>query len=251
MERITKVIKHLIIINVALFLLTRFDLLPNTNLKDILALHFFENQHFHWWQYVSYMFMHGDFMHLFFNMYALWAFGSPLENIWGQNKFLFFYFSCGIGAALFHSAINYHYFQQGVQALSEAGVSADLVKEMIARGMYSPQWGEIINKSTFDSFLTALAPSVGASGAIYGILVAFAMLFPDAKLMLIFIPYPIKAKYFIPILIGLDLFSGFTGFSLFGRNIAHFAHVGGALIGFIMMWYWKKNSFNNNRWDRP
>ena len=93
-------------------------------------------------------------------------------------------------------------------------------------------------------------PAVGASGAIYGILVAFGMMFPDAKLMMIFIPYPIKAKYFIPILVGIDLFSGVTGFSIFGGNIAHFAHVGGALIGFLMMWYWKKNSFDANGWKR-
>ena len=98
----------------------------------------------------------------------------------------------------------------------------------------------------FEAFNT---PAVGASGAIYGVLVAFAMLFPNVSLFLLFVPVPIKAKYFIPVLIGIDLFSGFTGYSLFGGGIAHFAHVGGALFGFIMMWYWKKNSFNQNRWD--
>jgi len=116
---------------------------------------------------------------------------------------------------------------------------------------YLPMWETIINKSTFDNMAAAIAsPTVGASGAIYGILVAFAMFFPNAKLMLFFVPYPIAARYFIPIIVALDLFSGFTGFSLFGGNIAHFAHVGGALIGFLIMLYWKKHSFDKNRWDR-
>ena len=92
-------------------------------------------------------------------------------------------------------------------------------------------------------------PAVGASGAIYGILVAFGMMFPNVELFLLFVPVPVKAKYFIPAIIALDLFSGVTGYSLFGGGIAHFAHVGGALFGFIMMWYWKKNQFNKNRWD--
>ena len=98
-------------------------------------------------------------------------------------------------------------------------------------------------------FMSFNTPAVGASGAIYGILVAFGMLFPNVELFLIFVPIPIKAKVFIPVLIGLDLFSGITGYSIFGGGIAHFAHVGGALFGFIMMWYWKKNQFNQNRWD--
>lgn len=252
MERITKVVKHLIIINVILFFATKFGLVPNANLSDLLALHFFENPDFRWWQYVSHMFMHGGMMHLFFNMYALWAFGGPLEKIWGQNKFLFFYFSCGVGAALVHSAVNYYYVQEGIRALSEAGgISPEEIKSVLAEGKYSTVWEQIIPKSTFNDMMSSyFTAAVGASGAIYGILVAFAMMFPDAKLMLMFIPYPIKAKYFIPILVGLDLFSGITGFSIFGGNIAHFAHVGGALIGFIVMWYWRKNSFNANRWDR-
>ena len=100
------------------------------------------------------------------------------------------------------------------------------------------------------NFLSAYnTPAVGASGAIYGILVAFGMSYPNSELFLIFLPVPIKAKYFIPVLIGLDLFSGVTGYSIFGDGIAHFAHVGGALFGFLMMWYWKKNQYNKNRWD--
>ena len=108
MKRISKTVLHLIIINAVLLLITELNLIPNINLTRLLALHYFENTHFGWWQYVSYMFMHGDFMHLFFNMYALWAFGTPLENIWGRNKFLFFYFSCGVGEALLHNMVNYY-----------------------------------------------------------------------------------------------------------------------------------------------
>lgn len=250
MGRITQVIKHLVIINTLLFLLTEFKIIPSVNLTDLLALHFYESSKFHWWQYVTYMFMHGGFMHLLFNMYALWAFGSPLENMWGKNKFLFFYFSCGIGAALLHSGVNYYYFQKGMNTLIESGFSFETIKSLLAEGKYMPTWQETITKSTFDDMMSAyFVPSVGASGAIYGIMVAFAMLFPNAQMMMIFIPYPIKAKYFIPILVGIDLFSGITGFSLFGGNIAHFAHVGGALIGFIMMWYWRKNTPSNNPWD--
>lgn len=251
MERITKVVKHLIIINVIFFLVAELKIIPNLDLSRIMAIYFFENPNFKWWQYLSHMFMHGGLMHLFFNMYALWAFGSPLEKIWGQNKFLFFYFSCGIGAALLHSGVNYYYFQEGINLLIDNGIPAETVKSILAEGKYNTAWEHILPKSKFDDMMSAyFTPAVGASGAIYGILVAFAMMFPDAKLMLLFVPYPIKAKYFIPILVGLDLFSGVTGFSVFGGNIAHFAHVGGALIGFIMMWYWRKNSFDANRWDR-
>ena len=120
----------------------------------------------------------------------------------------------------------------------------------MGEGKYDSRWTELLSKSNFESFISAFAtPAVGASGAIYGILVAFAFMFPDAELALMFIPIPIKAKYFVPVIVGLDLFSGVTGFSVFGGGIAHFAHVGGALFGFLMVWYWKKNQFNANRWN--
>lgn len=244
----TQAIKHLIIINVIMFLITQLHLIPN--FTELTAIWFIKNPNFHWWQFITHMFMHGGFMHIFFNMYALWAFGTPLENMWGRNKFLFFFFSCGIGAALIHMGVNYYYFEKGVQALVDGGVNQDTIFSLFAEGKYNTQWQTLIPQTTFQSMMEAyMVPAVGASGAIYGVLVAFGMMFPEAKLMLIFLPVPIKAKYFIPILVGLDLFSGVTGFSIFSSNIAHFAHVGGALIGFIMMWYWKKNSFNDKRWN--
>ncbi|EFS97913.1 peptidase, S54 family [Capnocytophaga ochracea F0287] len=256
MDRISKTVLHLIIINTIVLILTVLNekglFLPQVNIVGSFALHHFETPFFHWWQYISYMFMHADFTHLLFNMYALWAFGTPLENIWGRNKFLFFYFSCGVGAALLHTGVNYYYVHQAVNALAEAGVPANEVLEMIAEGKYNPNWSNIINHSTFQSMYDVLrSTTVGASGAIYGILVAFGMFFPDAKLMLFFIPYPIAARYFIPLLVALDLIMGFVGgITIFGGNIAHFAHVGGALIGFLIMLYWKKHNFDKNRWDR-
>ena len=168
MERISKTVLHLIIINAVLLLITELHLIPNIDLTHLLALHYFENTHFGWWQYVSYMFMHGGFTHLLFNMYALWAFGTPLENIWGRGKFLFFYFSCGIGAALLHTIINYYYVHQGLEALQNVGVSTEEVISALSDRKYLPMWETIINKSTFDNMAAAIAtPTVGASGASY------------------------------------------------------------------------------------
>lgn len=244
MGRLTEAIKHLLIINVLFFVGT---LLIGDQLYQWFSLWFPENQNFEWWQVVSHMFMHGNFMHILFNMYALWAFGSPLERLWGRNKFLFFYFSAGIGAALIHTASNYFFFEQGMDAILSSGISRDQVLDIINGGQYSTDWYKLAYRDTIDSFLSAFnTPAVGASGAVYGVLVAFAFMFPNAELMLIFLPIPIKAKYFVPLLIVGDLFFGFTNTN---TGIAHFAHIGGALIGFIMMWYWKKNQFKKNRWD--
>lgn len=248
MYRITEAVKHLLIINVLFFVATQFF---HDQMIQLFSLWFPKNEHFRLWQIVSHMFMHGGFMHIFFNMYALWAFGSPLEQMWGRNKFLFFYFSAGLGAALIHTGVNYYYFEKGMSALYSVGYSQGDVMQML-KNVPINQYAKVpgIDNGIMQSFFSAYnGMAVGASGAIYGILVAFAMMFPNAELFLIFVPVPIKAKYFIPALIGLDLFSGITGYSLFGGGIAHFAHVGGALFGFIMMWYWKRNQFKNNRWN--
>lgn len=218
MYRITPTVRAIIVTNVILWLLTILLFqLKILDLNNVLALHFPLNPNYGIWQFVTHIFMHANLgpsgiviFHLAFNMIGVWMFGSPLESSWGRNKFLFFYFSTGIGAALAHMAILY--LQYG------AGDSSVVYNQML-----------------------------GASGALYGILVAFAMMNPNAQIMLIFLPIPIKAKYFVAILIGLDLFLGFSGTN---TGIAHFAHIGGALIGFMMMWYWKKDQFNQNRWDR-
>lgn len=247
MGRLTDAVKHLLIINILFFVATS---LYGEQMYQWFSLWFPKNENFEIWQIVSHMFMHGGFMHILFNMYALWAFGSPLERMWGRNKFFFFYFSAGLGAALIHTGVNYYYFNLGMEAIVNSGLDEATVMEIVSQGKYSPDWYKLAPESVIDNFLGAYnTPAVGASGAIYGILVAFGMSFPNSELFLIFLPVPIKAKYFIPVLVGLDLFSGLTGYPIFGSGIAHFAHVGGALFGFIMMWYWKRNQFNKNRWD--
>lgn len=247
MGRITDTIKVLLIINVIFFFGTMFI---GEYAYQLFSLWFFQNDNFGVWQILTHMFMHGSFMHILFNMYALWAFGSPIEQYLGQSKFLFFYFSCGIGAAIIHSLVNYYNVQAGYQALLDAGMDPGNIQRLLETGEYSTSILESVPRDTLEGMYRAYnTPAVGASGAIYGVLVAFAMLFPNVSLFLLFVPVPIKAKVFIPVLIAIDLFSGLTGYSLFGGGIAHFAHVGGALFGFIMMWYWKKNQFNQNRWD--
>ena len=248
MGRITEGIKHLLIVNILFFVAAN---LYGEQFYDWFSLWYPQNPHFARWQVVSHMFMHGGLMHILFNMYALWAFGSPLERMWGTKKFLFFYFSAGLGAALIHSGVNYYHVHQGVEALVGAGRSETEIFQLLAQGKYDQSWAQIAPSPVVNRMLESyFTPAVGASGAIYGILVAFGMSFPNSELFLIFLPVPIKAKYFIPALIAPDLFSGVTGYSIFGGGIAHFAHVGGALFGFLMMWYWRRNQFNRNRWDR-
>ncbi len=249
MNRITETVKHLIIINALLFLVAKFVYPP---LQDSFALHFPQNPNFGFWQYVTHMFMHSqqNFMHIAFNMFGLWMFGSPLEQMWGRNKFLFFYFSAGIGAGLIYTAVNYFQFSTAFNTLVDIGLRNEDIQNILTSGQYNPDiLSQISEKQLINFYQTYNTPAVGASGALYGVLAAFGMSFPDSKLALIFFPVPVAAKYFIPVLIGIDLFSGLTGFSIFGAgNVAHFAHVGGALVGFIIMMYWKKNQFK--RWDR-
>ena len=246
MNNMTDTVKQLLILNILFFIGAQF--VPQAT--DLLALHYFESDKFKLWQPISHMFMHGGLMHIFFNMFALLSFGSALEHFWGPKKFLFFYFTCGLGAALIHSGINYYYFHDGLNTLVLNGFKETEILNLINEGKFMTSWQAVLAPDTFENMIGALTPTVGASGAIYGLLVAFAFMFPNAELALLFIPVPIKAKYFVPGIVLLDLFSGVTGYSIFGGGIAHFAHVGGALFGFIMMWYWKKNQFNQNRWDR-
>lgn len=254
MGRMTETVKVLLIINVIAYLCSQFLLQGNI---DLFSLWFPENPNFKFWQPITHMFMHDQtsIFHILFNMYALWAFGSPVEQALGQKKFLFFYFSAGLGSALIHTLVSYYHFQAGYDALLSAGLNPEEISQMLKEANENIQNNRQFSYPDVDKAGTVLGmikaysiSAVGASGAIYGILVAFGMLFPNAELFLIFLPVPIKAKFFIPALILLDLFSGVTGFSLFGKNIANFAHLGGALFGFIMMWYWKKNSFNDKRW---
>ena len=245
MRSLPDIVKQLIIINVLFFLGSMS--LGNTA-YDLLALHYPQNPKFAPWQVVTHMFMHGSINHILFNMFGLWMFGGTLAQMWGRNKFLFFYLSTGLGAAALQLGINYFQISTVVGQLVEAGYSATALTETLQSGQNNTALSNVISQAELSQLLTSFNMSmVGASGALYGILVAFAFLFPNTELMIIFLPIPIKAKYFVPILLASDLFFGFSSYSL--GPIAHFAHLGGAVTGFIMMWYWKKQQFNNNRWD--
>ncbi|WP_308224938.1 rhomboid family intramembrane serine protease [Flavobacterium sp. J372] len=269
--RISDAVKHLIIINIIFFIGSQVLGRPAT---DYLALHMPQSEHFQIWQLFTHMFMHGNIMHIFFNMFALFSFGVMLEQFWGSKKFIFFYLSCGIGAAALHLGVSYFELQNVLEGAASLNLSSSELHQILNATVaddthYRPDLflNEIkpilenakvkeVTQEHFDSLFSAARitqiPMVGASGAIYGILVAFAFLVPNAELMLMFIPVPIKAKYFVPGLLLIDLFLGLKGQSIFGSGstgVAHFAHLGGALIGFIMMWYWKKSQFNNNRWN--
>lgn len=242
MNRLTDAIKHLIIINVILFLAPQ---LLKIDLTQYLALFFPKNEYFGVWQYVTHIFMHGGFGHILFNMYGLWAFGTPLEQMWGRNKFLFFYFSAGIGAGIIYTLVNYYQFNGFYEQLITSGLNPSDIQNILQTSQDNEAIVSLSNKEMSQFYSLYHTPAVGASGAVYGVLVAFGMYFKDAKLALIFFPVPIAAKYFIPLIILVDLFFGMTKYSI--GNIAHFAHIGGALIGFIIAYYWKNNQFKNFR----
>ena len=270
MMNITPVVKQLLIINIIFFIGSQ--LVPVT--YDLFALYYPENDNFKGWQLITHMFMHApvpNVFHILFNMFALYSFGSALEHFWGGRKFLFFYISCGLGAALLHTGINYFEIHSLLSEVSSLKLSTSEIHKLLnadystlfdERGKMLPgEINSILEKvhCTQEQFNTIVNASmlskgvvVGASGAIYGLLVAFACMYPNAELALMFIPIPIKAKYFVPGILAIDLFLGLKGQSFFGAGstgIAHFAHLGGALTGYLMMWYWKKNQFNNRRWN--
>lgn len=191
------VTKNLIIINVLLFLAT---LVNQDAMYNAFALYFPLYSRFRWWQFFTHMFMHGGFWHLFFNMYTLYLFGSVVERMIGQRKFLIFYFVCGLGAAALHT---------GVEFIQGMGY-----------------------------------PTVGASGAIYGLLIAYAMMFPESKMTLLFPPVTLSAKWMVIVFAVIELGTGVTGLS---SGIAHFAHLGGMLFGWLLIRYWKSQGTLYNR----
>ena len=207
------VVKNLIMINVLMYLITA---ITGNFMYENFALFYFKSPFFKPYQLVTHMFMHGGFTHILFNMYTLYIFGCVLERVWGSQKFLFYYFVTGIGAALLH---------MGVMYLQLRGYIAD----------YNA--GDMFAQSSIQSIL--VTPTVGASGAIYGLLLAYGMLFPDNIMQLIFPPVALKAKWFVIIFGALELLLGLSGR---GGNVAHFAHLGGMIFGFFLILYWKKNN---------
>ncbi len=251
MMRITETVKQLIIINIIFFIGTQ--IIGAEVAYKFLAMHFPVNSDFKVWQILTSMFMHGSIGHILFNMLGLWMFGSPLEQMWGPKKFLFFYISCGLGAALLSIGIDYYLFYDGVNTLIENGFGKTEIISLLAEGKIDTRWEDFLGALKYQNMMQAyFGSSLGASGAIYGILVVYAFLFPNAEIRMLFMPFiPIKAKYFILGILIMDMYSGLRGHSVLGAGdgIGHFAHLGGALIGVLIMWYWKKNQFNNNRWN--
>lgn len=216
-ELIPPVIKNLIIIN-ALVWFAQITFGEHFRLDELFALHDIRSEFFRPHQLITHMFMHGGFMHLFFNMFALWMFGSALENLWGPKRFLIFYIVSGLGAAALHMAVLY--YQHG-QLLEEF---ARLTSYQ--QGEVSERVRQIINE-----------PTVGASGAVFGCLAGFAYLFPNTYIFIYFL-FPIKAKWFVLIYAALELYAGVQATA--GDNVAHFAHLGGAIVGFLLVYYWNK-----------
>lgn len=261
MGKITETVKILIIINVIVYAGSLF--LGNSEVAyRLFSLYYFEHPNFQIWQPITHMFMHdkNGISHILFNMFGLYMFGSAMEAQWGRNKFLFFYFSAGLGAAFIHLLVGYFYVHRLVDPLVETGLQPAEIFDLMSEWMRQARLNEdnsfsfslpegINTNHVVPALENYFATAVGASGAIFGVLVAFGITYPNAALMLLFLPVPVKAKYFIPVLLLIDLFSGLTGFSMFGQNIANWAHLGGALFGFVMAYYWKKKSTNNTRWD--
>jgi membrane associated rhomboid family serine protease len=254
------VVKNLIIINV-LMLVAKYALKSSgIDLDNILGLHYIGSPLFRPWQFVTHLFMHGDFFHLLFNMFALYMFGKVLETVWGSQRFLIYFFVTGLGAAALHSYVTYleiSHLQKTVAAfvntpspeLLSAFVKSNLghlpteVADLVNNWSVSPGnegysqqaivWVQDIYSMRID------IPTIGASGAVFGVLLAFGYLFPNTELMLLFPPVPIKAKWFVMGYGAIELYLGVTQSN---SNIAHFAHLGGMLFGFILLKYWDKHS---------
>lgn len=200
MRNIPTITKNLLIINALMFFATFVFSRMGIQLDYILGLHFFMSPDFHIYQLVTYMFMHANIEHIFFNMFALWMFGCVVERVWGPKKFLFYFISCGIGAGLIQEAVQLSTF--------------------------------------YFSAMPSIGMTVGASGAIYGILLAFGMLFPEERIFIFPFPVPIKAKWFICLYVGIELF---MAMSTSNDGVAHTAHLGGMLIGYLIIRYWRSH----------
>jgi len=230
------VVKTLLIINVALFLLT----MVFPDLQLYLAVYSPKSEFFKPIQLISHMFMHGDFWHLFFNMFALYMFGKILEDVWGQKRFFIYYFVTGLGAAALHLGVMHLEINSLINQMASEQVQIVLNEDgnilMSGKNYVDPQMRDLN--------LMINTPTVGASGAVYGLLLAFGMMFPNV-LLYVYFAIPIKAKYLVMIFTAIEIYMGFANRS--GDNVAHFAHLGGMLFGLIFILIWKKKQFN--RWD--
>ena len=220
LSQLPPVTKNLVIINVIIFVAT---LINENFMIGTFALFYPTSPYFHWWQVVTHMFMHGGFWHIFFNMYTLFIFGCVVERIIGSKKFLLFYFICGLGAVALHFGVQYLQMQSYMEgaALGNAAALQHITE-------------------------IKMTPTVGASGAIYGVLMGYAMLFPESRMTLLFPPVTLSAKWMVVAFAAIELLTGVTGWA---SGIAHFAHLGGMLIGWLMILWWRKRGvlFDQNR----
>jgi membrane associated rhomboid family serine protease len=229
------VVKNLLIINGLFFLAS----IAIPDLSKLLGAFYYDSPFFEPWQVITHMFMHANFTHILFNMFALWLFGSAIERVWGPNRFLQYYLITGLGAFVLHYAVVSYEAQQLIAELGPEAVN--LVKtegvKLWASGRNYTNPEELGQLNIIYN-----VPVVGASGAVFGLLLAFGMMFPNTRLIMLFFPVPIKAKYFVMIYGAIELFSGLANRP--GDNVAHFAHLGGMLFGYLLIKYWQKS--NNN-----
>ena len=221
MFRIPTITKNLLIINLIAFFATFVLQLRGFDLANVGGLHFFMASDFHIYQLVTYLFLHANFMHILSNMFGLWMFGCVIENVWGPKKFLFYYISCGIGAGL-------------LQELAQLGSFYMMISEQDP----SVSFGEIFAIGQQLSHQLNAWTTIGASGAVYAVILAFGMTFPNERLFIIPFPFPIKAKWFVLFYVAIEFFSA-LGSS--GDGVAHTAHLGGMLFGFLMIRYWNRH----------
>jgi len=228
MVRYPPVVIAIIAVNLALYAFTYYLPGKQDPSIDALALHYPGNELMRPWQFASHIFMHGGPAHILFNLMGIYMFGSALESVWGSRRFLAFFMAAGTGAGLIYSLVNVLEFGALNQQLLERGVAEESIQRFLDTGRPDSALFFASEEEARNKLLRIFyAPMLGASGALYGILVAFAFLFPNVKLALIFLPMPIAAKYFVPLVVLFDLISEITGFSLFGGGIAHIAHIGG------------------------
>ncbi|MBQ7423685.1 MAG: rhomboid family intramembrane serine protease [Prevotella sp.] len=230
MRSIPAITKNLLIINVLAFFATFAFNRIGVDIMDLLGLHFFLASDFHIYQLFTYMFMHANLEHLFFNMFALWMFGCVVENAWGPKKFLFYYISCGLGAGFIQEIAQFFSFYMLVSSQFPDASFTEL-------GIIAHNSATVLNAWT----------TVGASGAIYAILLAFGMIYPEERIFIFPLPIPIKAKWFVCGYVVIELLSALATTN---DSVAHFAHLGGMLFGYLMIRHWNNNRSDGDNWEK-
>ena len=266
MNNLTPVVKQLLILNIICYLGAN---LLGAGGYELFSLYYFESTNFKIWQPLTHMFMHAQMpqlSHILFNMFGLVSFGAILENFWGGKRFLIYYILCGLGATAFSFAIDYYQIHHLLDKVAILNLNSNDLSAFLNSSYESiiGNNGQLVNghlktvlenancsQEQFNILLEVkskyMIPSVGASGAIYGLLAAFAVMLPNSTMGMMFIPIQIKAKYFVPIIVAIDLYAGVSGNPLFGQGIGHFAHVGGAVTGLILLFLMRNKLFKVNR----